>query len=59
MFIVEKTDIPNFPGQYILGTNIALGKPTTQSSTLDNDYPGRAVDGDLSTISQTDAGEFK
>lgn len=56
VFEVKYTDTPNFPGRYILGTNIALGKPATQSSTLNSDYPAsKAVDGDLSTISQTDA----
>lgn len=55
-FEPKYTDTPNFPGEYILGANIALGKPATQSSDHSDGThnAGKAVDGNLSTFSHTD-----
>jgi hypothetical protein len=41
-------------------TDVALGKPTSQSSTLANKskfLPGKAVDGDMATFSHTDTAD--
>jgi hypothetical protein len=55
-FEPKYTNIPNFPGGYILGANIALGKPANQSSNHSDGThnAGKAVDGNLSTFSHTD-----